>query len=149
MLQQRRATNETRHGLDETGLGIALHRLRQENERLARHDAVAIENDEMWIRRAETAHPLSYISSFARIVFFAPAIVDRQNGADLRLQCLIDAGFPRTINCATRVGQHEHVEQGLTSKTVKLVGHGLDSAGNPGWVFMKDGEQQGCPPGQG
>ncbi len=142
VLQQRRGAGEPRHGLDEAGHLIALHGEGEAHQRGARHDAVAVENDEMLVSAAEATHPILDVSRLARVVLAAAAIVDRDDILEAMAQGAIGALLGGTFALIARIGENKDVEGAGRVHRLQLERDRLDGARYAGRILMVDREQK-------
>ena len=85
--EQRRGTGDDRQGLDQPDIRMTFHRAHQAHQRLAGHQAVGVQDQELLIGAAEAPHPFGDVSRFAGDVPRTAAIEDPPVSARPLAQC--------------------------------------------------------------
>ena len=124
---------------------VALHGERQTHQRRARHDAIAVENDEVLVATAEAAHPILDVARLAAAVLAAAAVIDGKGVLQAMAQGAIGALLRRAVALIARVGQKEHVERRRAAHRFQLERDGLHRAGDARRILVIDREQQRGP----
>ena len=143
--KQRVAVDDQRQRLDDAGIGVGLHALRERHDGVSRHQAVGVQHHHVRISAAPAHDEIGDIAGLARRVLLAVPVID----ATIRSQPLTQRDQRALLGDpdvgVRRVGQEEPVEMRAEPRSLDILPDRLQGAEYAAWLLVVDRHHDGGP----
>ena len=140
--EQRRPPRRQRHGLDQAGLRVHLHRAHQRQQRRAGHDAVGVEHHHAVVTRAPAPAEVGNVARLAAAVGGAAAVVHPGGASNPAAERGPGGLLGRGDRRVGRIAQQVQIEAAAVAGALQRAEHRGQAGGDARGIFVVDRHHQ-------